>query len=173
MPDIDYKTRSRNGGNAQNQTGAWRATGKATGERYRYIEDKPQDGANGANADGANASTTAAAKTRSRPNAEYVLYSNGEPVAVNADGDTSYFGTDILGSVRSVTDKYGNVKAQYEYDAFGSPYLSNIDSGMSFGYTGKIFDSTRLFACANSYEFCFRGFVSFCEAKSCRYRLCR
>ena len=105
MPDIDYKTRSRNGGNVQNQTGAWRATGKATGERYRYIEDKPQDGANGANADGANANEpVAAAKTRSRPNSEYVLYSNGEPVAVNADVDTSYFGTDILGSVRSVTD---------------------------------------------------------------------
>ena len=39
------------------------------------------------------------------------------------------------------TSMNGAVKAQYEYDAFGTPYLANIDSGMSFGYTGKVFDS--------------------------------
>ena len=123
---------------------------------------------------GAQASSSAnGAKTRSRPNSEYVLYAYGEPVGTNSDNEISYFGTDILGSVRSVTDKYGAVKAQYEYDAFGTPYLANLENDVGFGYCGKAFDSTRLFACANSYEFCFRGFVSFCNAKSCRYRLCR
>ena len=66
MPDIDYKTRSRNGANANEPV--------------------------------------AAAKTRSRPNAEYVLYARGEAVAMNSDDGVNYFGTDILGSVRSVTD---------------------------------------------------------------------
>ncbi|NLF83081.1 MAG: RHS repeat-associated core domain-containing protein, partial [Candidatus Gastranaerophilales bacterium] len=81
------------------------------------------------------------AKTRSRPSNEYVLYSYGEPVAVSADGNTSYFGTDILGSVRNVTDKYGNVQSNYNYDAFGNPYLSNLDNDMSFGYCGKTYDN--------------------------------
>ena len=77
----------------------------------------------------------------SRPNNEYVLYSYGEPVAMSADGNASYFGTDILGSVRNVTDKYGAVQSSYDYDAFGSPYLGNLDNDMSFGYTGKAYDA--------------------------------
>ena len=85
------------------------ALGSETGTRYRYIDDIPlvpmteAGKANGSNA----ASSASAAKTRSRPNNEYVLYSYGEPVAMTNDSGTSYFGTDILGSVRSVTDKYG------------------------------------------------------------------
>ena len=27
----------------------------------------------------------------------------------------------------NVTDKYGNVQSNYNYDVFGSPYLSNLD----------------------------------------------
>ena len=60
---------------------------------------------------------------------------------VSADSATSYFGSDILGSVRSVTDRYGTVQADYSYDAFGSPYLGNLDNGMIFGYTGKAYDA--------------------------------
>ena len=54
---------------------------------------------------------------------------------------TLYFGTDILGSVRNVTDKYGNVQANYNYDAFGTPYLSNLDHDIGFGYCGKVYDN--------------------------------
>ena len=54
---------------------------------------------------------------------------------------TLYFGTDILGSVRNVTDKYGAVQANYNYDVFGAPYLSNLDNEMSFGYCGKTYDN--------------------------------
>ena len=56
------------------------------------------------------------------------------------DSGTSYFGTDILGSVRSVTDKYGTVQADYSYDAFGSPYLGNLENDIGFGYCGKVYD---------------------------------
>ena len=43
--------------------------------------------------------------------------------------------------MRSVTDKYGAVQSNYNYDAFGSPYLSNLDNDMSFGYCGKVYDN--------------------------------
>ncbi|MBR4824176.1 MAG: DUF4329 domain-containing protein, partial [Spirochaetaceae bacterium] len=92
--------------------------------------------ANGTNA----ASSASGAKTRSRPNNEYVLYSYGEPVAMTNDSGTSYFGTDILGSVRNITDKYGTVQADYSYDAFGSPYLGNLENDIGFGYCGKVYD---------------------------------
>ena len=90
---------------------------------------------------GASSSAGATAKTRSRPSNEYVLYSYGEPVAMTADGNTSYFGTDILGSVRNTTDKYGAVQANYNYDVFGNPYLSNLDHDIGFGYCGKVYDN--------------------------------
>ena len=85
-------------------------------------------------------STGSTAKTRSRPNNQYVLYSYGEPVGMTNDSGTSYFGTDILGSVRSVTDKYGAVQSSYDYDAFGSPYLGNLENDIGFGYCGKVYD---------------------------------
>ena len=97
------------------------ALGSEIGTRYRYIDETPlvpmteAGKANNTNA----ASSASAAKTRSRPNSEFVLYSYGEPVAMANDSGTSYFGTDILGSVRNVTDKYGTVQADYRYDAFG------------------------------------------------------
>ena len=120
-----------------------RGAGVANGTRYRYIGDETLENAGSAGAASAQASSSAgaAAKTRSRPNSEYVLYAQGEPVAVNSDNGVSYFGTDILGSVRSVTDRNGQVKASYEYDAFGSPYLANLENDVGFGYCGKVYDS--------------------------------
>ena len=113
--------------------------------RNHYVEDTPLVPLENADiGTGASASTSAAgatAKTRSRPSNEYVLYAYGEPVAMTADGNTLYFGTDILGSVRNVTDKYGNVQSNYNYDVFGALYLSNLDHDMSFGYCGKAYDN--------------------------------
>ena len=129
--------------------------GTEIGTRYRYIDDTPlvplteAGKANGTNA----ASSASGAKTRSRPNNEFVLYSYGEPVAMSADGNASYFGTDILGSVRSVTDKYGSVKADYSYDAFGSPYLGNLENDIGFGYTGKAYDNST-----GLYDYGFRDY---------------
>ncbi|MDD6487494.1 MAG: hypothetical protein PUF61_11160, partial [Spirochaetales bacterium] len=117
--------------------------GTEIGTRYRYIDDTPLvPMAEAGKANGTNAASSAnGAKTRSRSNNEYVLYSYGEPVAMSADGNASYFGTDILGSVRSVTDKYGTVQADYSYDAFGSPYLGNLENDIGFGYCGKVYDN--------------------------------
>ena len=116
--------------------------GSELGTRYRYIDETPlvpmteAGKANNTNA----ASSASGAKTRSRPNSEYVLYSYGEPVAMANDSGTSYFSTDILGSVRNVTDRYGSVQADYSYDAFGSPYLGNLENDIGFGYCGKVYD---------------------------------
>ena len=62
------------------------------------------------------------------------------PSVLLCDRGTSYFGTDILGSVRSVTDKYGTVQSEYNYDAFGSPYLGNLENDIGFGYCSKVYD---------------------------------
>ncbi|MBO4728123.1 MAG: RHS repeat-associated core domain-containing protein, partial [Spirochaetaceae bacterium] len=118
------------------------ALGSEIGTRYRYIDETPLVPLTEAGkANGTNATASASgAKTRSRPNNEYVLYSFGEPVAMTNDSGTSYFGTDILGSVRNVTDKYGTVQSDYSYDAFGSPYLGNLENDIGFGYCGKVYD---------------------------------
>ena len=47
-----------------------------------------------------------------------------------ADGASSYFST----------DKYGSVQVDYSYDAFGSPYLDNLENDIGFGYCGKVYD---------------------------------
>ncbi|MDD6486723.1 MAG: RHS repeat-associated core domain-containing protein, partial [Spirochaetales bacterium] len=117
------------------------AAGTEIGTRYRYIDDTPLVPLSEAAAGGSSSAAAGGAKTRSRASSEYVLYSHGVPAAVNSDDGTSYFGTDILGSVRNVTDKYGAEQTSYDYDAFGSPYLGNLDNGMSFGYTGKAYDA--------------------------------
>ncbi|MBP5603033.1 MAG: RHS repeat-associated core domain-containing protein [Treponema sp.] len=114
--------------------------GTEIGTRYRYIDDTPLVPLTEAGKSNSSASTSSTAKTRSRPDKEYVLYSYGEPVAMSVDGVTRYFGTDILGSVRSATDKYGSVQADYSYDAFGSPYLGNLENDIGFGYCGKVYD---------------------------------
>ena len=59
---------------------------------------------------------------------------------VSADSATSYFGSDILGSVRNATDKYGTVQSDYSYGIFGSPYLGNLENDIGFGYCGKTYD---------------------------------
>ena len=114
--------------------------GTEIGTRYRYIDDTPLVPLSEAAAGGGSSAAASGAKTRSRASSEYVLYSHGAPIAVNSDEGTSYFGTDILGSVRNVTDKYGAVQTSYDYDAFGSPYLGNLENDIGFGYCGKIYD---------------------------------
>ncbi|MBP5601223.1 MAG: RHS repeat-associated core domain-containing protein [Treponema sp.] len=114
--------------------------GTEIGTRYRYIDDTPLVPLSEAATGGSSSVAAGGAKTRSRSNNEYVLYSYGEPVAMSADGNANYFGTDILGSVRNVTDKYGAVQSSYDYDAFGSPYLGNLENDIGFGYCGKVYD---------------------------------
>jgi hypothetical protein len=71
------------------------------------------------------------------------LYANGEAVAMDrystqtCTGGTAYLGKDVLGSVRGISNEWGQLEEHYEYDAFGKPYKGDLDSGMNLGYTGK------------------------------------
>ncbi|MBO7485255.1 MAG: RHS repeat-associated core domain-containing protein, partial [Spirochaetaceae bacterium] len=142
----DQKYRTPNRQSATSVTGSRTSPsgrnnrGTDIGTRYRYIDDNPLVSMPEATASSSTSANSTTAKTRSRPNNEYVLYSYGEPVAMSADGNASYFGSDILGSVRSVTDKYGTVQVDYSYDVFGSPYLGNLENDIGFGYCGKTYD---------------------------------
>ncbi len=143
LPEQKYRTPNRQSATSVNGSGispsGRNERGTDIGTRYRYIDENPLVPIPEV---GSSTSTSiSTTKTRSRPNNEYVLYSYGEPVAMSADGATSYFGTDILGSVRSVTDKYGTEQADYSYDAFGSPYLGNLENDIGFGYCGKVYDN--------------------------------
>jgi RHS repeat-associated protein len=75
------------------------------------------------------------------------LYANGEAVAINRystqnfTGGTAYLGKDIMGSVRGISNEWGQLEERYEYDAFGKPYKGGLDSGMNLGYTGKPYDT--------------------------------
>ena len=144
LPEQKYRTPNRQSATSVTGSGTSPSGRNERGTdidtRYRYIDDTPlvpiQEAGNNTNSS-VSANGT---KTRSRPNNEYVLYSYGEPVAIYNDNGTSYFGTDILGSVRSVTDKYGAVQADYSYDVFGNPYLGNLENNIGFGYCGKVYD---------------------------------
>jgi RHS repeat-associated protein len=54
---------------------------------------------------------------------------------------TACLGKDVLGSVRGVSNEWGQLEERYEYDAFGKPYRGDLTDGMSLGYTGKPYDT--------------------------------
>ena len=112
-------------------------TRRATGERYRYLDDG-----------------TTGEKYRHIEDNEYetvssryageraMLYAHGAPVAVNrGSGSRGYLGTDIMGSTRSVTDSHGVQESYYDYDVFGSPVTGDFTTGVDYGYLGKSYDS--------------------------------
>ena len=112
--------------------------GRATGERYRYLDDG--QGTSGKyqyiedNAYQTISSRYAGERT--------MLYANGSPVAINrSNGTRGYLGTDILGSTRSVTDNHGVQESYYDYDIFGSPITGDYTTGTDYGYLGKPYDS--------------------------------
>ncbi len=123
---------------------SWGSDGSAfagsTRGRYAWIEDEPSGRA--ALPDGEAYRRADARFTGERT----PLYARGESVAVSRSPATSsrggiaYFGSDILGSLRSVTDEGGSLETRCEYDAFGSPYAGDFASGAGSGYTGKTYD---------------------------------
>jgi RHS repeat-associated protein len=75
------------------------------------------------------------------------LYANGEAVGMNRlntenyTGGSAYLGKDVLGSVRCISNEYGQLDGRYEYDAFGKPYKGDFTNGVGLGYTGKPYDT--------------------------------
>lgn len=101
------------------------ATGNATGERYRFIDDAAYAGRSG-----------------SGTGVRSYLYAGTTPVSVTEDDQTLYITTDVRGSVRALTDRYGTVTALSDYDAFGVPLTADAVRQCGLGYAGKPFDFT-------------------------------
>ncbi|MBU3850845.1 MAG: RHS repeat-associated core domain-containing protein, partial [Candidatus Treponema excrementipullorum] len=112
--------------------------GRATGERYRYLDD-----GQGTSEKYQYIEDNAYQTVSSRYSGERtMLYAHGSPVAINrSSGTRGYLGTDILGSTRSVTDNHGVQEFYYDYDIFGSPITGNYTTGADYGYLGKPYDS--------------------------------
>lgn len=121
---------------AEAQTQEVSAVGEATGGRYRFIDDTvlPEQQAD-------------SVKTRS------FLYAGMSPVSVTEDGQTMYIGTDVRGSVRTITDRTGMVTARSDYDAFGNLLTSEAAGQCGLGYAGKPLDCA-----AELYDFGFRDY---------------
>lgn len=129
------------------------ATGEATGGRYRFIDDAAE-------------SQLSESSVKSRS----YLYAGVVPVAITENGQAMYLGTDVRGSVRTVTDLYGNVTAQSSYDAFGLPLQEDAVRQTGLGYAGKPYDFTT-----GLYNYGFRdyspGTGRFTSADPIRYGL--
>ena len=112
--------------------------GRATGERYRYLDDGQGTSEKYQYIEDNAYQTVSSRYTGERT----MLYANGSPVAINrSSGTRGYLGTDILGSTRSVTDNHGVQESFYDYDIFGSPITGNYTTGADYGYLGKPYDS--------------------------------
>ena len=113
--------------------------GRATGERYRYLDDGFTATTEKYQYIEDNAYQTVSSRYAGE---RTMLYANGSPVAINrSSGTRGYLGTDILGSTRSVTDNHGVQESYYDYDIFGSPITGNYTTGSDYGYLGKPYDS--------------------------------
>jgi len=133
------------------------ATGRPTGGRYRYISDEEANDKNRYFYLDENNYKNVSSRYKGSLSA---ITANGTIAAqVTQDYGAAYFATDLLGSIRTVTDTYGTSKASYTYDAFGTMLKTDSLSAASdsipveFGYLGKHLDPT-----AKLYNYGFRDY---------------
>ncbi len=67
------------------------------------------------------------------------FFSQGEQRIGGADAGNYYYTRDHLGSIREVTDSSGNLKARYDYDAWGNLTTVTGPIAVDFGYTGHYY----------------------------------
>jgi hypothetical protein len=67
------------------------------------------------------------------------LYGNGEVLAMHIEEEhrSVYFGKDILGTVKGISEDNPSYREQYEYDVFGNVYSGALDGQMNLGYLSK------------------------------------
>ena len=111
-------------------------TGKATGDRYRYLDDDKNDGNRYFYLDEGTYKSVTSRYVGERTS----ITVNGVVAAQNAGGEVSYFTTDLLGSVRTTTDNAGFGTNTYTYDVFGSLVEGDLSGATDYGYLGKQFD---------------------------------
>lgn len=129
----------------------WGKTGQPTGERYRYLADE-------------NKRETDRYIFMEEENYKSVstrYYGERAPLFIEdkiaaqttSETEPEYFTTDILGSVRSVTDASGKFQNNYSYDAFGYIVSGELSESSDFGYLSKQLDTTSSF-----YNYGFRDY---------------
>jgi RHS repeat-associated protein len=134
--DGTFTTKFSSGVEYQETTGA-------VGTRYRWLGGEEASGVRTQRIEG----DAYAAVTARYAGTGATLYGNGEAVAVsrsagvNTRGGTAYLGKDVLGSVRGVSNEWGQIEERYEYDAFGKSYKGDFSNGVNLGYTGKPYDT--------------------------------
>ncbi|MBO4532671.1 MAG: RHS repeat-associated core domain-containing protein [Treponema sp.] len=118
-----------------NETGIrWGASGKPTGERYRYLDDEyMNDSSRYIYLDDDTYRTTSSRYYGERTQ----ISANGTLAAQASNGGSQYFITDLFGSVAAVCDSSGYQLAGYTYDAFGSLIQGSLSGSTDFGYLGK------------------------------------
>ena len=124
--------------------GVW-GDGNSEAGRYRFIVDEG----------GADSRTRHIGSERASggryTGVRTMLYANGRAVALSLSGadeqtGRAYFGTDTIGSVKSVTGESGKLETFYEYDSFGAPTNGDFSGGLDIAYAGKQLDaSTKLY----------------------------
>jgi len=80
----------------------------------------------------------------------FPLSLNGKVYGTKTGNQTEYFGSEILGSINSITDHFGNLKKTFSYDIFGTTISEETPS---CGYAGKPYDSVTGF-----YNYGFRDY---------------
>ena len=117
----------------------WGASGKPTGDRYRYLSDQDMtDGNRYFYLDEGTYHTNI-----SRYYGERTQISvNGTLAAQTSSEFCQYFTTDLFGSVMAVSDTSGYQLGEYTYDAFGSLVQGDLSGTTDFGYLGKQHDPT-------------------------------
>ena len=115
----------------------WSKNGRPTGGRYRYLgEDVQNDGNRYYYLD-----ESIYKKNQSRYQEKRTLVSyNSSPLIQNTNDGPSYFSTDLLGSVTSITDAYGSIKETKSYDAFGCLVHEDPNPTYDYGFLGKQYD---------------------------------
>ena len=122
--------------------------------RNHYVEDTPLVPLeNAAVGNSASSTSAAGAKNRSRPNNDTHLVQLRRTNRHDRRRKCFIFLAQTFWAASGVTDKYGNVQSNYNYDVFGSPYLSNLDHDIGFGYCSKIYDNST-----GLYDYGFRDY---------------
>ena len=62
------------------------------------------------------------------------------PIQVAVGGNDYWYHVDLIGSVRALTDRVGNLIGQYEYDVFGVPLLVGVPHN-PIRYAGRKVDA--------------------------------
>lgn len=116
--------------------GSFTKSGRPTGERYRYLDDDSKDENRYFDfGDGYKAGGGRYLGERS------CVFVNGTLAAQSTDDGLSYFTTDLLGSVKNVSDVGGITNANYNYDVFGALVEGELSAATDYGYLGKQCDS--------------------------------